>query len=175
MNSRSLDRKYLFKVSKIVFRCVARNRGEDINNLSVNTSLNNDLGLDGDDVDELFDDITKYIREDLADFDYYKYFNDEGSFALSFNFLFAILLLPLKIIMSVIHFLLSILGTNIGFSRRLPIRFGMKKSDFKLSELIRLTYAKEWNDFDILLAEIESDLKAWQYKFQDRFNQRYKS
>ncbi len=63
-----------------VLEILANNRGCPVKSLHASSRLLDDLGLAGDDVDDLFRDLMNEFGEiDLNEFDFYRYFIDEAA------------------------------------------------------------------------------------------------
>jgi acyl carrier protein len=66
------------EISKKVIQFVAIQRSQKPEKLSLESRLNFELGIDGDDAVELFEEFSKQFNVDLSSFQYDKYFGPEG-------------------------------------------------------------------------------------------------
>jgi len=74
----SVDR---YKLQKEIFIFISEEIGTSISSLDLNTSLNYDLGIDGDDAIDFFDKFQKVFHISMNNFldnDYKNYFGNEG-------------------------------------------------------------------------------------------------
>lgn len=173
MNYNSEEKKRFLKIAKKIYLCIVRNRGERIDRLTLDTSLNNNLGLDGDDVDELLNDIEKYVHIDWSAFNFYHYFNDEGTnlsgfFRLTFGF-------PLWILLQLFGFLFKLLNFKIDMKKYSRYFFGKGKHDFKIRNLLMAGFLGKWTESESTSIPIEIELKAWQNEFQFRLQSKFSS
>ncbi|TGK08985.1 DUF1493 family protein [Leptospira fletcheri] len=171
MNYNEEERERFLKVAKRVYLCIARNRGERIERLNLEMSLNNKLGLDGDDFDDLLNDIDRYIKIDWSSFDFSHYFNNEGSSSLR---LFKILIcFPFLIVFIFIKLVLKLFGSSKNVEQFIEPIVGNTKRDFKISDLVLAGFWGKWTEFKLLSIPIEDELKSWQNDFRIRFERKF--
>ncbi|PJZ57782.1 DUF1493 family protein [Leptospira barantonii] len=171
MDLNETEKERLLKISKRILLCIVRNRAESIEVIRLDTSLNYDLGLEGDDVDDLLNDIQKYVSIDWSALNFGTYFYSEG--ALPFQSLSFILFLPFTLLFLSAKKLLKWFGLDA--SDRWKIRFFRKnKKPFPVGALIAAGYFGKWKNSNFEHLSIEQELYAWQKEFQFRFQRRYK-
>jgi acyl carrier protein len=66
------------EMNQQVIQFIARQISEKSEKISLETRINIDLGVDGDDAVKLFDEFSKHFKVDLSNFQYDKYFGSEG-------------------------------------------------------------------------------------------------
>ena len=169
MNYRNEGYKKELRITKIIFRCIARNRNEEISNLYLDKSLNNDLGLDGDDVYDLFEDINRYVKIDWSNFNFSEYFRGEGGF--SSALIISILSIPVFLFLHTLKWFLALFSFNLEFNKL--IKFKNSKRDFQIKHLVVAGLKGKWVTNEITSPLIETDINDWKIKFQNRFNKRY--
>jgi hypothetical protein len=161
------------KKARIIYRCIARNRGEYISNLSLETSLNNELGLDGDDVDDLLEDINRFINIDWKNLNYKEYFRNEGEIGniLTIGFF----LTPIVILAYFLRSFFQVFNIDWNLSRNFIFQIRKGKRDFKIKNLIIAGLRGKWIDNDDHLLDFEIELIEWQKKLEYRYHRRFHS
>jgi Protein of unknown function (DUF1493) len=81
---------------------VAGKTGYDVNKIKMDTKINFDVRIDGDDADEFMQNFAREFKVNLSDFEFNKYFSNEGADPIVSFFIFIFkrkrrLLLPLYI------------------------------------------------------------------------------
>jgi hypothetical protein len=74
MSNESFERDENFEA---IARFLSEIRAEPLEHISPGTRLREDLGLDGDDVDEFLEGLADRFGVDLTGFDFYRYFREE--------------------------------------------------------------------------------------------------
>lgn len=168
-----VDTKRLLFVARRVFLCVSRSTSAPVDRLHGATVLNFDLGLDGDDVDELLMAVEKYFSIDLTLFAYSRYFHDEGMIGMW----------PLYAVRGLLARGLSRLVLLVAKVARLPasesVRNGIRNKleqdlPFRLDTLVWSAYNGYWNPDFSDLSMLKPGLSQWQQRFAERFKNRYK-
>jgi Protein of unknown function (DUF1493) len=73
------------QIAKRVIAIVAHNRALKPSKINLQTDLYKDLGLTGDDVDDLFGELHRRLEIDFSDFQFGRHFTSEGLFLFSFS------------------------------------------------------------------------------------------
>lgn len=173
MNLSETEKRNLLKTARKIILCIVRNRAERIDQIFWNTSLNHDLGLEGDDVDDLLNDIQKKVSIDFSSLNFETYFYSEGN--LPIQSLAFILLFPFTIFFFLLKKLLELFGFDSFGSRFFRITsFSKNKKSFRVGSLIAAGFFGKWDESNFENSPIEKELQAWQKEFQFRFQRRYK-
>ncbi|RHX86242.1 hypothetical protein DLM78_10345 [Leptospira stimsonii] len=137
-------------------------------------SLNNDIGLDGDDVDDFFKDINRYILIDWTSFNFKDYFNEEGDLTL-WRGLFLFCHLPLVLLSSILNQVLQLfrINTVLNLAYR-PCCFNKNKKPFTVADLILTAYSCKWKNFLSPSLPVEAELKSLQNDFKNRFERKHR-
>ncbi|EMJ97822.1 DUF1493 family protein [Leptospira alstonii] len=171
-SSNDPERARAVKLVKKILICVVRNRGVDLDKLTMTTSLNRDLGLDGDDVDDLWEDIDKYVRIDWSSWNFKEYFYEEG---ISFgNALVLFIRFPVILSFALIKKIFRWMRVSVNVDLFQSSYFKEEKKDFKIGHLIAAAYSGKWENTFMDSISVEKEIQDWQIRYWDRFKRRYK-
>ncbi|MBM9500124.1 DUF1493 family protein [Leptospira sp. 201903071] len=167
------EKKRMLKIAKRILICIVRNRAEEMETIDLNLSLNNDLGLHGDDVDDLLNDINRYIEIDWSSLNFKEYFYEEGDISFRRGF-FLFLYLPFFLLSLIIERILKFFRIDSGFYAYKISYFNKNKRPFVVGDLIIAAYSGKWENLSSRSIPVEAELKYWQSKFQTRFERKYR-
>ncbi|EQA69816.1 DUF1493 family protein [Leptospira noguchii] len=171
MNLNNQEKIDILRISKKIFICVVRHTGQDLDKLSLKTCIVKDLGISGDDMDDLLQDITRYFQIDWSSLNFEKNFGKEGFSIVEF-FVFLIRFI-LNLVSNLIKTILRVL-INFNFSRFNS--FNNDQKNIQIENLILAAYYGRWNNtlFSYTIP-IESEIQNWQIRYWKRFKKRYGS
>ncbi|EMO25739.1 PF07377 family protein [Leptospira interrogans serovar Bataviae str. HAI135] len=86
MNLNNQEKFDILRISKKIFICVVRHTGQNLDKLSLKTCIVKDLGISGDDTDDLLQDINRYFQIDWSSLNFEKNFGKEGFSIVEFLF-----------------------------------------------------------------------------------------
>jgi Protein of unknown function (DUF1493) len=127
------------QIAKRVIAIVAHNRAVEPSTINLQTDLHEDLGLAGDDVDDLFGELQKRLQIDFSGFQFDRHFEGEGASPSDFVWVLGgvPLLMGVMVVQSVYF------GEQNGFVQFLEISF-LLLAWFWLGSFVRPSIRK-WN------------------------------
>ena len=151
------------RIVRRVILAVSRASGVPVNKINTETTIDEDIAIDGDDVTELLDALDRGRKIDWTGFDFYDYFHDEGQISRAIPKL--IVLLPYW----ALRFLLK--KPFPGMPTFIPNR---PNESLKVIELAGTVHNRSWEHrYSIPSVNTES-IEEWTAKFTHRFNQRHR-
>lgn len=117
----------LRQITYQIINLVSETTGYEKSEISIGTAINNDLGIDGDDWDDVLVALFKKENLRLEGLNFYDYFNDEAQIANSFG------LDLLSLLIKILSYLLPFIGGRVNWDRALRLK---AKPDLTIGDLI---------------------------------------
>ncbi|EKO50209.1 PF07377 family protein [Leptospira kirschneri str. 200802841] len=164
MNLSNQEKIDILRISKKIFICIVRHTGKDLDKLSLKTCIVNDLGISGDDVDDLLQDINRYFQVDWSSLNFKEYFGGEGFSIVGF-FIFLVRLI-FNLMKTISRVLINFNFSHFRF-------FENNQKDFQIENLILAVYYGKWDNTLISYSiPIEKEIQNWQIQYWNRFKKR---